>query len=55
LAAGGGRITEDGIVIPMEVKVGDLVLFSKHAAIATKVNGEEYHILKEDDVMAIVE
>ena len=55
LATGGGRITEDGTLIPMEVKVGDLVLFSKHAAIATKVNGEEYHILKEDDVMAIVE
>ena len=55
LATGGGRITEDGTVIPMEVKAGDRVLFSKHAGTPVKVDGNEYHILKEDDVMAIVE
>jgi chaperonin GroES len=55
LATGGGRITEDGTVIPMEVKTGDRVLFGKHAGTPIKVDGEEYHILKEDDVMAIVE
>ena len=55
LATGGGRITEDGTVIPMEVKTGDRVLFGKHAGTPIKVDGKEYHILKEDDVMAIVE
>ena len=55
LATGGGRITEDGVLIPMEVKTGDRILFGKHAGTPIKVDGEEYHILKEDDVMAIVE
>jgi chaperonin GroES len=55
LATGGGRITEDGTIIPMEVQQGDCVLFTKHAGQAVKVDGNEYLILKEDDVMAIVE
>ena len=55
VAAGPGRTTQDGILIPSEVKVGDRVLFGKHAATSIKIEGEEYHILREDDVMAIVE
>jgi chaperonin GroES len=55
IAAGEGRITEEGVVIPMEVKPGDLVLFSKHAGQPVKVEGKEYQILKEDDIMAIVQ
>ena len=55
LATGEGRITEEGVVVPMEVKAGDLVLFSKYAGQAVKVDGQEYHILKEDDIMAIVQ
>ena len=55
LAAGAGRITEDGTTIPMEVKAGDRVLFSKHAGQTVKVDGEEYRIMREDDVMAIVQ
>ena len=55
LAAGPGRVTEDGILIPNELKAGDRVLFGKHAGTAIKVDGEELHILREDDVMAIVE
>ena len=55
LATGEGRVTEDGVVIPLEVKTGDRVLFSKHAGQAVKVDGNEYRILKEDDIMAIVE
>jgi chaperonin GroES len=55
LAAGPGRVTEEGTLIPTEVKAGDRVLFGKYAGTAIKVDGEEYHILKEDDVMAIVE
>ena len=55
LATGEGRITEDGVVIPLEVKTGDRVLFGKHAGQSVKVDGNEYRILKEDDIMAIVE
>jgi chaperonin GroES len=55
IAAGPGRVTEDGTLIPTEVKAGDRVLFGKYAGQPIKVDGEEYHILKEDDVMAIVE
>ena len=55
LATGEGRITEDGVVIPLEVKTGDRVLFGKHAGQSVKVDGKEYRILKEDDIMAIVE
>lgn len=55
LAVGGGRITEDGAVVPMDVKVGHRVLFNKHSGQTVKVDGKEYLILKEDDVMAIVE
>jgi chaperonin GroES len=39
----------------MDVKIGDRVLFSKHAGQTIKVDGQELHILREDDVMAIVE
>lgn len=55
LAAGNGRITEDGITIPMDVKVGDRVLFTKYAGQTIKADNKEYLILREDDVMAIVE
>lgn len=55
VAAGPGRTTEDGVLVPNQVKLGDRVLFGKHAATPIKVDGEELHILREDDVMAIVE
>jgi chaperonin GroES len=55
LAAGLGRVTQDGVTISMDVKVGDRVLFSKHAGQAVKADGKEFLILREDDVMAIVE
>jgi len=55
VAAGPGRTTEDGVLVSNQVKAGDRVLFGKHAAIPVKIDGEELHILREDDVMAIVE
>ena len=55
VAAGPGRTTEDGVLVPNQVKAGDRVLFGKHAATPIKVDGVELHILREDDVMAIVE
>jgi chaperonin GroES len=55
VAAGPGRTTQDGVLVTNQVKAGDRVLFGKYAATSIKVNGEELHILREDDVMAIVE
>jgi chaperonin GroES len=54
LAAGNGRVIEDGTVVPMVIKEGDRVLFSKHAGQTVKIDGQEYLIMREDDVMAIV-
>ena len=54
LAVGTGRVADDGTVVPMVVKVGDRVLFSKTAVQKVKVDGEEFNIVYEADVMAIV-
>ncbi len=55
VAAGSGRLTEDGKKIPMDVKVGDIVLFAKYSGNDVKIDNKEYLIMKEDDVLAIVE
>ncbi len=55
IAAGNGKILDDGSRVQMEVKVGDLVLFSKYAGTEIKIDGEEHLILREDDILAIVE
>ncbi len=55
LAVGPGRLGEDNKRIPMEVKVGDIVLFAKYAGTEVKIRDEKYLILKESDVLAIVE
>ncbi|MGQ9515653.1 MAG: co-chaperone GroES [Anaerolineae bacterium] len=55
LAVGPGRMGEDNQRIPMEVKVGDIVLFAKYAGTEVKIKDEKYLILKESDVLAIVE
>jgi chaperonin GroES len=52
LAVGPGRITEDGKRLPMEVKVGDRVLYAKYAGTEIKIEGEEYVILRESDILA---
>lgn len=54
VAVGPGAIS-DGVRIEMEVKVGDKVLYSKYAGTDVKVDGQEYIILKQDDILAIVE
>ena len=54
LAIGPGAV-EDGKVIPMEVKVGDKVLMSKYAGTEVKIDGNEYIILSQKDILAIVE
>jgi chaperonin GroES len=55
IAAGNGRKTEDGKIVPMDVKKDDKVLFSKYAGSEVKLDGEEYLIMKEDDILGIVE
>ena len=53
VAIGGGAKTEDGKKIPMDVKVGDKVLFGKWSGTEVKIDGKEYSIMKESDIMSI--
>lgn len=55
VAVGNGKKTEDGKVLPLDVKVGDKVLFGKYAGTEIKVDGEEYLMMREDDLLAVVE
>jgi len=55
IAVGKGKIKEDGTIIPMEVKKGDRILFAKYAGAEVKIDSEEHLIMKEDDVLAIIE
>jgi chaperonin GroES len=55
MAVGTGRIMDDGTVVALSVKVGDTVLFSKYGGTEVKIGGEEYIILREDDVLAVLE
>ena len=55
IAAGKGKKTEEGKVIPLDVKKGDKVLFSKYAGNEVKVEGEELLIMREDDILGIIE
>jgi len=55
IAVGDGKIKEDGTKIPMGVKKGDRVLFVKYAGTEIKIDGEEHLMMKEDDVLAIIE
>jgi chaperonin GroES len=53
VAIGSGSRTEEGKIIPMDVKVGDLVLFGKWSGTEVKIDGKEYSIMKESDIMGI--
>ncbi len=52
-AVGDGRILDDGTRAQMDVKVGDTVIFSKYAGSEIKLDGEEYLILRQDDILAV--
>ena len=54
LAVGKGTVTEDGKKIPLDVKAGDRVLFGKYSGSEVTLDGEEYLIMKEDDVLGIL-
>ena len=55
IAAGSGRRDEKGNIIAMDVKDGDRVLFSKYSGTDVKLDGEDYLIISEDDVLAVLE
>jgi len=55
IAVGKGKVTEDGKVIPLDVKVGDRILFGKYSGTEIKVEGEEHLIMREEDILGIIE
>ena len=55
MAAGRGKRLEDGTVVPLDVKVGDRILFGKYSGSDIKIDGQEYLILREDEVLGILD
>jgi chaperonin GroES len=55
IAAGNGKVNDDGKRIPLDVKAGDLILFGKYTSQEVKLDGEEYLIMREDEVLAVVD
>ncbi len=55
IAIGPGKVTDNGALAPMTVQVGDKVIASKYAGTAVKLDGTEYTILSEDDILAVVD
>ena len=54
MAGGKGKVKEDGSLLPMDVKAGDTILFGKYSGQEIKLDGEEYLIMKEDEVLGVV-
>ena len=55
VAAGKGKVNEDGKVVPLDVKVGDKILFGKYSGTEIKIDGEEHLIMREEDILGVVE
>ena len=55
IAVGTGKVADDGSVRPLDVKAGDKVLFGKYSGTEVKVNGQELLVMREDDIMAVIE
>jgi chaperonin GroES len=55
IAAGTGKRLESGEIIPLDVKVGDTVLFGKYSGTEVKVNGDDLLVMREDDIMGVIE
>ncbi len=55
IAVGQGKMTEDGKLIPLDVKVGDRILFGKYSGTEVKIEGEEHLIMREEDILGIIE
>ena len=54
IAVGNGKVADDGKKIPLDVKAGDKILFGKYSGTDIKIDGQEYLILREDEVLAVV-
>jgi chaperonin GroES len=55
IAAGNGKVKDDGKRVPLDVKAGDLILFGKYTSQEVKLDGEEYLIMREDEVLAVID
>jgi chaperonin GroES len=55
LAVGPGKKTEDGKVLPVDVKVGDKILFGKYSGQTVKVDGEEVLVIREEEILAVIQ
>jgi chaperonin GroES len=55
IAVGKGKMLEDGKIHPLDVKAGDRVLFAKYAGTEVKIDGEEHLIMREDDILGVIE
>jgi chaperonin GroES len=55
IAVGKGKLTEDGKLLPLDVKVGDRILFGKYSGTEVKIEGEEHLIMREEDILGIIE
>jgi chaperonin GroES len=55
IAVGKGKVNEDGKVLPLDVKVGDKILFGKYSGSEIKIEGEEHLIMREEDILGVVE
>jgi chaperonin GroES len=55
IAVGKGKLNEEGKVIPLDVKKGDVILFGKYAGSEIKIDGEEHLIMREDDILGVLE
>jgi chaperonin GroES len=55
IAVGKGRLEKDGRITPLDVKKGDLVLFGKYAGQEIKIDGDEYLIIREEEVLGVIE
>ena len=55
IAVGKGKVNEDGKVLPLDVKVGDRILFGKYSGSEIKIDGEEHLIMREEDILGVVE
>jgi chaperonin GroES len=54
VATGKGRVTEDGKVLPLEVKAGDKILFGKYAGTELKLEGQEFLMMREEDILGVI-
>ena len=55
IAAGKGKVNDDGKVTPLDVKVGDRILFGKYSGSEIKLDGEEHLIMREEDILGVIE